>query len=412
MPASTVRHALPGRPARLRAARPGAPARARAQGRSGRRLAPDGRDRGAGAGARHPRAHVRHRRGRGADPVRRVAAARRRGVGGRRTWFLVNGASQGNHVALMTLAHAGNRVVLQRNAHSSTVDALVLSGLRPTFAAPELDPDLHVAHCLRPETLDAALSATPDAVGAAIVSPTYFGAVADVAALAEVAHGHGVPLVVDEAWGAHLAFSDELPAAALSQGADLVISSTHKIVGSLTQSAMVHLGNGDRIDEDVVDRCVTLVESTSPSALLAASLDSAPPRGGRGRAGAAARVAARAGAHPRGRPRGAGARRARRAAGGGGRGVRLRPAAADDRRARDAVERIRAGAAAARPGRRARGAGRRERDGGGVRDGRGHGAGRRAAGGGAATARSRRSARRNGIRSRRRSRRRRRGASW
>jgi lysine decarboxylase len=195
--------------------------------------------------------------------------------GARRTWFLVNGASQGNHVAMLTLAHAGDSVVLQRNAHSSTVDALVLSGLRPTFAAPELDPDLHIAHCLRPETLDRALAETPETVGAAVVSPTYFGAVGDVGALAEVAHGHGVPLIVDEAWGAHLAFSDELPAHALSLGADLVISSTHKIVGSLTQSAMVHLGNGDLIDEEVVDRCVTLVESTSPNSLLAASLDSA-----------------------------------------------------------------------------------------------------------------------------------------
>jgi arginine decarboxylase len=195
--------------------------------------------------------------------------------GARRTWFLVNGASQGNHVALLTLAHAGDSVVLQRNAHSSTVDALVLSGLRPTFAAPELDPELHVAHCLRPEILDRALAETPGAVGAAVVSPTYFGAVADVAGLAEVAHGHGVPLIVDEAWGAHLAFSDQLPAHALSLGADLVISSVHKIVGSLTQSAMVHLGHGDLIDEEVVDRCVTLVESTSPNALLGASLDSA-----------------------------------------------------------------------------------------------------------------------------------------
>jgi arginine decarboxylase len=194
--------------------------------------------------------------------------------GARRTWFLVNGASQGNHVALLTLAHMGESVVMQRNAHSSTVDALVLSGLRPTFAAPELDPDLHVAHCLRPETLDRALAETPGAVGAAVVSPTYFGAVADVAGLVEVAHGHGVPLIVDEAWGAHLAFSEELPVHALSVGADLVISSTHKILGSLTQSAMVHLGQGDLIDEDVVDRCVTLVESTSPNALLGASLDS------------------------------------------------------------------------------------------------------------------------------------------
>src|SRR3954468_11099956 len=67
--------------------------------------------------------------------------------GARRTWFLVNGASQGNHVALLTLAHRGRSVVVQRNAHSSTIDALVVSGLRPTFVAPELDPALHTAHC-------------------------------------------------------------------------------------------------------------------------------------------------------------------------------------------------------------------------------------------------------------------------
>ena len=207
-------------------------------------------------------------------------------------------------MALLTLAHGGDSIVLQRNAHSSTVDALVLSGLRPTFAAPELDPDLHIAHGLRPETLDRALAETPGAAGAAVVSPTYFGAVADVAALAEVAHGHGVPLIVDESWGAHLAFSDELPEHALALGADLVISSIHKIVGSLTQSAMVHLGQGDLIDEDVVDRCVTLVESTSPNALLGASLDSARRCAAiDGRALLA--DAARAGAHPRGGARGA-----------------------------------------------------------------------------------------------------------
>jgi arginine decarboxylase len=195
--------------------------------------------------------------------------------GARRTWFLVNGASQGNHVALLTLAHSGREVVLQRNAHSSTIDALVLSGLRPTFVAPELDPDLLIAHSMTPEALERALAETPGAVGATVVSPTYFGAMADVAGLAEVAHARGVPLIVDEAWGAHLAFHEDLPAHALSLGADLVISSIHKIVGSLTQSALVQVGEGDLIDEHVVDRCVTVVESTSPNALLAASLDSA-----------------------------------------------------------------------------------------------------------------------------------------
>jgi lysine decarboxylase len=196
--------------------------------------------------------------------------------GAARTWFLVNGASQGNHVALLTLAHRGARVVVQRNAHSSTIDGCILAGLTPTFVAPEVDPELGVAHCLSPETLDRALTETPDAVGATAVSPTYFGAVADVARLAEVAHSHGVPLVVDEAWGAHLAFHEDLPAHALTLGADLVISSTHKIVGSLTQSSMIHLGRDSRlVDADTVDRAVTLVESTSPNSLLFGSLDAA-----------------------------------------------------------------------------------------------------------------------------------------
>jgi arginine decarboxylase len=195
--------------------------------------------------------------------------------GARRTWWLVNGASQGNHVALLTLGHRGQRVVTQRNAHSSTIDALIMSGLRPTFVSPELDPELHIAHCMTPEALDRALEETPEAAGATVVSPTYFGAVADIAGLAEVAHARGVPLVVDEAWGAHLAFHEDLPAPSLSLGADLVVSSTHKVVGSLTQSAMIHLGHGDLIEEEVVARCVTLIESTSPSSLLFGSLDAA-----------------------------------------------------------------------------------------------------------------------------------------
>ncbi len=196
--------------------------------------------------------------------------------GARRSWFLVNGGSGGNHAICLALAHTGERVVVQRNVHSSIIDGLVLSGLRPRFVAPEVDPELGIAHCLTPKSLDRELAETPDACAVMIVSPTYFGAVADVAALAEVAHGRGVPLVVDEAWGSHLHFSELLPASALSLGADLVLSSTHKTVGSITGSAILHLGEcKDRIDERVVDRAVTLVETTSPNALLTASLDAA-----------------------------------------------------------------------------------------------------------------------------------------
>jgi arginine decarboxylase len=195
--------------------------------------------------------------------------------GAKRSWFLINGASQGNHATCMALGHMGDRVVVQRNVHSSVIDGLVLNGMRPSFVAPELDPELGIAHGLTPESLAAALDATPDAVAAMVVSPTYFGACADVAALVEVAHSRDLPLIVDEAWGAHLHFHPDLPPDALSLGADLVTSSTHKIVGSLTQAAMLHLGHGDRIDPAVVDRCVSLVETTSPSGLLSGSLDAA-----------------------------------------------------------------------------------------------------------------------------------------
>src|SRR5204862_2105683 len=141
----------------------------------------------------------------GGDPTpferaQRLAAA---AWGAARTWFLINGASQGNLAAALALAHHGEDVVLQRNVHSSTIDGLVLSGLRPAFVAPEADPELGTAHCLTPDALDEALESQPDAKAAMLVSPTYFGAVARIQELAEVAHARGVPRVVEEAWGSH-----------------------------------------------------------------------------------------------------------------------------------------------------------------------------------------------------------------
>lgn len=218
-------------------------------------------------------------------PFQRAQALAAEAWGAQRSWFLLNGASGGNHAICLALAHATGEtregppdrgpVVVQRNVHSSIIDGLVLSGLRPSFVAPEIDPELGVAHCVTPEALEKALDSTPGAIAAMIVSPTYFGATARVRELAEVAHARDLPLVVDEAWGAHLYFHPDLPEGALRGGADVVLSSTHKIVGSLTQSAILHLGSGDRIDEGILDRSVTLIESTSPNGLLTASLDAA-----------------------------------------------------------------------------------------------------------------------------------------
>jgi arginine decarboxylase len=209
------------------------------------------------------------------SPMERARRLAARAWGAGRTWFLVNGGSQGNHAACLTLAQLGRRVIVQRNVHSSTIDGIILAGLEPTFVSPEIDPERGIIYCLEPEALDRALDETPGAVGALVGSPTYEGCCADLRGLVEVAHSHRVPLVVDEAWGTHLAFSDLLPEHALAAGADLVVSSPHKVLGSLTQSALLHLGRGaqERLPEDLVARSLLLTSSTSPSSLLIGSLD-------------------------------------------------------------------------------------------------------------------------------------------
>jgi lysine decarboxylase len=208
-------------------------------------------------------------------PYERAEALAAEAHGAARSWFLTNGATQGNHALMLALAPPGAEVVVQRNSHASIVDGLVLSGGRPCYVAPEYEMELGMAHGVTPEALERALAETPQARAAFVVSPTYYGMAADVGGLAAVAHAAGVPLVVDQAWGPHFGFHPELPASALSLGADAVLTSTHKIVGSLTQSAMLHVGASGRVDPDEVARCVRLVRSTSPSSLLMLSLDAA-----------------------------------------------------------------------------------------------------------------------------------------
>src|SRR5829696_100432 len=128
--------------------------------------------------------------------------------GAARTFFLTNGATQGNHALCLALAPLGTRIVAQRNSHASIVDGLVLSGGLPSFVAPEYDEERGITHCVTPAALAAALAAAPDARAAFIVSPTYYGMAADVAGCTAVAHRAGVPLVVDQAWGPHFGFND------------------------------------------------------------------------------------------------------------------------------------------------------------------------------------------------------------
>ncbi len=197
--------------------------------------------------------------------------------GARRMWFLTNGASMGNHVATAVARMLGTKVIVQRSVHSSVIDGIAHTGLDAQFVYPTVDLDLGSAHGVTADQISEALRDHPDAGAVYVVSPSYFGAVADVAAIAEVAHAAGKPLIVDEAWGSHFGFHPDLPRNAVRDGADLVISSTHKAAGSLTQSALLMLGHSKfAVDmEDLVHRAYRSFQSTSSSALLMASLDEA-----------------------------------------------------------------------------------------------------------------------------------------
>ncbi|HJA62316.1 MAG TPA: aminotransferase class V-fold PLP-dependent enzyme [Candidatus Brevibacterium intestinavium] len=196
--------------------------------------------------------------------------------GARRTWFLTNGSSQGNRMAALAIAGLGRGIVAQRSAHSSFIDGIVLAGLNPAFVSPNVDEANGIAHGVTPEALDRAIRSHTEPVTAVyLVTPSYFGAVADVEALAEVAHAAGAALIVDAAWGAHFGFHPDLPASPVTQGADIVIMSTHKLAGSLTQSAVLHLGDTELADrlEPALAQAFMMTASTSENAHLLASID-------------------------------------------------------------------------------------------------------------------------------------------
>ncbi len=194
--------------------------------------------------------------------------------GADRTWFLVNGSSGGLLAAILATCGEGGKIILPRNVHSSIINGLILAGAWPVFIHPVYGAEQDLAYGITAAAVAAALAIHPDARAVLVVYPTYHGICTDLAAIAQVAHGQGIPLLVDEAHGPHFGFHPDLPPSALSLGADLVVQSTHKVLGALSQAAMLH-GQGDRLPWQRVAQCVAMVQSTSPNSLLLASLDGA-----------------------------------------------------------------------------------------------------------------------------------------
>jgi arginine decarboxylase len=192
--------------------------------------------------------------------------------GAEHTYFLINGSTSGNQCMMMTALNPGEKIAIPRNSHKSAMGGLIMSGGYPVWMKPEVDEDLHMDHTVTPETVRETLVAHPDIKAVYVVSPTYYGVAADLAGIAAVAHEYDIPLLVDEAWGPHFHFHPALPMSAMEAGADMCINSTHKMLGSLSQTAMLHV-QGTRIKLDRLKAVYKLFLSTSPNLVLVASLD-------------------------------------------------------------------------------------------------------------------------------------------
>ena len=187
-------------------------------------------------------------------------------------FFAVNGTTGAIHAMLVAALSPGDAVLVPRNVHRSVFGGLVLSDAHPLYIEPVVDEALGIAHGLSTEAVREACRLHPEAKALLLVSPTYYGVASDVRAIAEIVHEAGMALLVDEAHGAHLAFSDDLPESAIVAGADLVAQSTHKLLGAMTQASLLLLREG-RIEKERVQRAMSLLTSTSPNYLLLASLD-------------------------------------------------------------------------------------------------------------------------------------------
>ncbi|MEH1903610.1 MAG: aminotransferase class I/II-fold pyridoxal phosphate-dependent enzyme [Nostoc sp.] len=194
--------------------------------------------------------------------------------GASQTWFLVNGSTCGIEAAILATCGSGDKIILPRNVHSSAIAGLIFSGAIPIFLNPEYDPVLDIAHSITPNAVESALQQHPDAKAVFTVYPTYYGVCGNLNAIANITHQYNIPLLVDEAHGAHFGFHPEFPTPALAADADLTVQSIHKVLGAMTQASMLHI-QGNRIDGDRISKALQLLQSTSPSYLLLASLDAA-----------------------------------------------------------------------------------------------------------------------------------------
>jgi lysine decarboxylase len=186
--------------------------------------------------------------------------------------FCTNGSTEGNQALALACARPGDCVVVARNLHKSLFAGLVLAGLEPVWVRPDVDPATGLALAIPVERVAAALEREPGARAVFLTEPSFVGVLSDVAAIAEGCHGRGIPLLVDQAWGAHFGFHPAVPPSALALGADGLVASAHKTLSAFTEGAYVFACAG-LLDLGRLGEAFELLHTTSVSAAILASLD-------------------------------------------------------------------------------------------------------------------------------------------
>jgi arginine decarboxylase len=193
-------------------------------------------------------------------------------VDAEQTFFSTCGSSLSVKSAMLAVAGPHEKLLVARHAHKSVISGLILSGVSPVWVHPRWDPELHLAHPPGADAVRKCFEAEPDAKGMLFVTPTDYGSCGDIKAVADVCHSFDRPLIVDEAWGAHLPFHPDLPPWAMDADADLCVTSVHKMGSGIEQSSVFHL-QGDRVDPSVLKAREDLLGTTSASVLVYAALD-------------------------------------------------------------------------------------------------------------------------------------------
>lgn len=192
--------------------------------------------------------------------------------GAQNAYFLVGGTTAGVQAMILSACEPGDKIIIPRNAHKSTIGGIILSGAMPVYVQPEINQQLGIAMGITEESLRKAIKENPHAKAVFLINPTYYGAASDLKALVRIAHRHEMAVLVDEAHGAHMSFHDDFPLTAMEVGADMSAASMHKTAGSLTQSSVLLL-RSNLISSDKVKQVLNLTHTTSSSYLLMCSLD-------------------------------------------------------------------------------------------------------------------------------------------